>query len=256
VDLVIFAGPVIVRPEFKAIPWKRPTEIVPIVGSGSSYFGSLGSQLRDSDGRVIPRLLRNYAGVDRSEVDRLALCAWSAGWGLLNQAFKDERDRRDVDACIASDAAFGTGLTGYESYAADAINGDALMVATTTNNSANPSLGIMKTARETWVETQQNAIGLSGCGCSPREVGPRDPMPPASGGVWKTGRALYWYDYVVPGSATGHGNDFSHAEHHDLAVEAWTAYLVDYPSALPWSKIVGGLLAAAGIGTAAYIWRR
>jgi hypothetical protein len=255
VDLVIFVGPVIVKPAFRTIPWERPTEIVAIAGSGSSYFGSLGAQLRDADGRVIPNLLRRHAGVDRSEIDRLALCAWSAGWGLLNQCFKDERDRRDVNACIASDAAFGTGLTGYEKYAADAINGDALMVATTTNNSANPALGIMKTARETWTETQANAISLSGCRCEPREVSPRDPMPAASGGVWRTGRSLYWYDYVEPGSPAGHGNDFSHAEHHDLAVEAWTAYLVDYPSAMPWPKVVGGGLAVAGLGAAVYIWR-
>ena len=255
-DLVIFAGPVIVKPAFREIPWERPTDIVAISGSGSSYFGNLGAQLRDEQGRILPSLLRRYAGVERSEIDRLSLTAWSAGWGLLNQVFKDPRDRAEVDACVASDASFGTGLTGYEAYAADAINGDALMVSHTTNNSANPALGIMKTGRETWVEIQEHAIAISGCRCEPREIDARPPMPPASGGVWKTGSRLFWYDYVAPGSPAGHGNDFSHAEHHDLAVEAWTAYLVPRSLGVPWQMLAGGLIAAAGISTGAYLWRR
>ena len=81
-------------------------------------------------------------------------------------------------------------------------------------------------------------------------------MPPASGGVWKTGSRLFWYDYVAPGSPAGHGNDFSHAEHHDLAVEAWTAYLVPRSLGVPWQMLAGGLIAAAGISTGAYLWRR
>jgi hypothetical protein len=214
----------------------------------------MGAQLRDSSGRVLPSLLRRYAGGStRADWDKVALTAWSAGWGLLNQVFKQEADRREVDACIATDAAFGSGLTGYEAYAADAIDGRCTFVATTTNNPANYRLGIMKTARDTWVEIQNAAVGMAGG--YPKQVGPKSPMPPASGGVWRTGKSLYWYDYVAPGSAPGHGNDFTHAEHHDLAPLAWEAYLVPLFAGTPW-QLYGGLgLAAAGVIGAAVVWR-
>lgn len=253
-DLVIFAGPVIVKPAFRAIPWERETRIVEVTGSGSTHFSNLASSLQSSDGRILPGLLRRYAQVERGEVDRLALCAWSAGWGLLNRIFRVDADRAEVDACVASDASFGTGLTGYERYAADAILGTHLMVSTTTNNSANPALGIMKTGRDTWLEIQQGAREIvsasTGRHYEPREVAPRPPMPRASGGVWRTGSKLFWYDYVAPGSAAGFGNDFSHAEHHDLAVEAWTAYLVPaYDGwSLPWQAWVGIGLGLTGLG--------
>jgi hypothetical protein len=254
-DLVIFAGPVILKPAFQQIPWRTPTHVVAIPGSGSSYFGRLGQQLRGGDGRILPNLLARYASATtRADWDKVALTAWSAGWGLLNQVFKQEADRREVDACIATDAAFGSGLTGYEAYAADAIDGRSLMVATTTNNSANPAMGILKTARQTWLEIQSNAIGMAGG--HPREVGPKPPMPPASGGVWKTGSRLFWYDYVEPNSAAGYGNDFSHAEHHDLAPLAWEAYLVPLFAGTPWQLVAGLGLAAAGVAGAAVIWRQ
>lgn len=254
-DLVIFAGPVILKPAFKQIPWRTPTHVVAIPGSGSSYFGSMGASLRDGSGRVLPNLLSRYASATtRADWDKVALCAWSAGWGLLNQVFKQEFDRREVDACIATDAAFGTGLTGYEAYAADAIQGRSLMVATTTNNSANPALGIMTTARQTWLEIEQHAMDATGAGS--HEVSAKPPMPDASGGVWRTGSSLYWYDYVAPNSPAGYGNDFTHAEHHDLAPLAWEAYLVPFFAATPWQFVVGLGLAATGVAGAAMIWRQ
>lgn len=264
VDLVIYAGPVIIKPAFRDIPWKRETEIVPIVGSGSTYFGTLAGDMRDSTGRMLPNLLRRYAGVDRQDIDKLALCAFSAGWGLLNRLFQNDDDRAEVDACVLSDAAFGTGLHGHAMYATDAMLGRHLMVATTTNNSANPSLGIMKTGRDTWLEIESEAK-LSASeettfrAFEPEQVAPRNPMPPASGGVWRTGKACYWYDYTAPMAAPGTGNDFTHVEHHDLAVEAWTAYLIPYFAGawlgVPWKVVAGVGAAAAGVVGAAAIWR-
>lgn len=251
VDLVIFAGPVIVKPAFREIPWRRPTEIVEVAGpSNTTLFSGLADSLRDSSGRVLPGLLRRYAHVERSEVDHLALCAWSAGWALLNRIFQVEADRREIDACVLSDAAFGTGLHGHALMAADAILGRCLMVATTTNNSANPALGIMKTGRETWLEINQEAIELAGGrGLRMRPARAESPLTPPSGGVWRTGSRLYWYDYTAPGSPRGTGNDYSHLEHHDMAPAAWTAYLVpDFagPSRL---VLIGAALAGAGIAT-------
>ena len=253
-DLVIFAGPVIVKSAFRQIPWERETRIVEVTGSGSTYFSNLAGELQGADGRILPGLLRRYARLERAEVDRLALCAWSAGWGLLNRIFRVDADRAVVDACVASDASFGTGLTGYSRFAADAIRGERLMVSTTTNNSANPQLGIMKTGRDTWLEIQGEARDLvrseMGRSYEPRQIAAKDPMPPASGGVWRTGAQLYWYDYVQPGSPAGHGNDLSHAQHHDLAVEAWTAYLVPEFGGwqIPWQAWVGIGLGLAGLG--------
>ena len=262
-DLVIFAGPVIVKPSFKQIPWRRPTTIIPIVGSGSTFFANLASQLRDSNGRVLPGLLRRYAGVERSQVDKVAMCSFSAGWGLLNSMFRNEADRREVNACVLSDSAFGAGLHGHAAYAADAILGRCLTVATTTNNSANPQLGIMRTARQTWREIQEEAIEASGCHCQPNARKAREPMPAPSGGVWNTGSLLYWYDYVVPGSPDNQGDDFTHVQHHDMAALAWTAYLAPYfngegmgEGLIPsWKAAVGVGIAATGLGVGYYLYR-
>jgi hypothetical protein len=258
-DLVIFAGPVIVKQTFKNIPWKTPTTIVPIQGAGSTHFANLAASLKDGQGRILPNLLRQHAHVSRQEVGKLYLCAYSAGWGLLNALFKVDADREEVDACVLTDAAFGTGLHGHAKYAADAIRGDKLMVATTTNNSANASLGILKTARSTWLDIQQEAIGLAQCYCEPGQVSARAPMPEPSGGVWKTGGSLYWYDYVKPGSADNQGNDLTHGEHHDLAPAAWTAYLANPPfgvsSLMGWKQWVGAGVAAAGL-LASYLMLR
>jgi hypothetical protein len=246
-DLVVFAGPVVLKPAFHAIPWQTEVQLAVIEGSGSSHFSALGAQLRDGSGRVLPALLRRYAGAERRDFDKVALAAYSAGWGLLNQVFKQEADRREVQACIASDAAFGSGLDGYAAYAADAIRGAALMVGTSSNQSANWAQGIYRTARETWQEIIDNARAGAGCYCLPRQVAARSPLPEPSGGAWQIGTSLFWYDYVAAGAAANTGNDFTHAQHHDLAAAAWTAYLVPLFAGLPWQMFVGGLAAAAGL---------
>jgi hypothetical protein len=253
-DLVLFAGPVVLKAAFDRIAWRTDVRVVAIPGTGSSYFGSLGVGLRDQGGRVLPNLLRRYAGGGREDFDKVALAAYSAGWGLLNQVCKQEADRREVDALIATDAAFGTGLSGYEAYAADAIQGRGLMVGTSTNNSANWAAGIYKTARETWEEIIDGARARAGVYCLPKQQSARPPMPEPSGGVWRVGSSLYWYDYVVPGSDANTGNDFTHGEHHDLAPLAWEAYLVPLFAA-DWRTYLGALLAAGGLAAAWRIWR-
>ncbi len=253
-DLVFFAGPVIVKQAFKDVPWKTPTSIVPIQGAGSTYFSNLADSLRDGSGRVLPNLLRQYGHTTRQDIGRLYLCSYSAGWGLLNKVFLNDADRAEVDACVLSDSSFGTGLHGHAKFAADAIRGTKLMVATTSNNSANAAMGIMKTGRSTWLDIQAEAISLAQCYCLPRIESARAPMPEPSGGVQHTGSGLYWYDYVKPGSPDNQGNDFTHGEHHDLGAAAWSAYLANPPYGLlmGWKQLVGVGVAVAG---AAAAWR-
>jgi len=246
--VVVFAGPVIVKPAFDAIAWGRPTRIVPVVGAGSSYFQQLAASLR-RDGRILPSLLERYVGMPRSEIGRLVLCSYSAGWGLLNEIFQVDADRADVNACVLSDSAFGGPLRGHEAFAADAIWGRKLMVLTNSNNAANAALGIMKTARETVTELLDDARDQSGALLGFHRVQVRAPLTVPSGGAWRLGKC-FWLDYVQPGAADNTGNDYTHGEHHDLAAAVWQAYLVPYlsgwPIVFPWGYVLGGAAAVGG----------
>jgi hypothetical protein len=254
-DLVIFAGPVILKDFFKSIPWKNETHVVTVNGAGSTYFSNLADQLRDGNGRILPNLLRQYAHVARTDIDHLALCSYSAGWGLLNKVFLVDADRPEIDGVVLSDSAFGTGLHGHEKFAADAMDGKRLMVIHNSNNSANAAMGILKTARSTVLEITEAACAGDGSRLSQTDV--RQPMPVPSGGVWHAGK-FFWLDYVKPGSPDNQGNDFTHAEHHDLAAKAWEAYLVPLFAgellSFPWKPVLGAGAAVAGVATAWRIW--
>jgi hypothetical protein len=250
VDIVFFAGPVILRDTFKRIDWfGRDVRIVPIQGAGSSYFSALADQLRDSSGRILPALVRTYAKVELDQVDQIALAAYSAGHGLLNKVADVDADRARLSAMVLSDATF-SGFSdppkrGYVAMGSDAARGERLFVSTASNSGGADYL----TGRKSWLSVW-NAVQAT-TGRRPRPVVPKAPAPSASGGWWRMG-AFYWADYVVPGSADGAGNDYSHAGHHDLAPLIWQAYLAPWFARTRWlGPILGGAVFAA-IGMGAY----
>lgn len=254
-DLILFAGPAILRSsDMAAIPWKNPTVCKMVSGTGSDFFKSLAGELRGADGRILPNLVKRFAGGKLEDWGGIALASFSAGWGLLNEVAKIEADVDRLTGFTMHDSAFGGGLEGYPKLIRRAIlKGDKVAVFTNTNNSANAALGILKTARETMVELAKQ--GEVETGVTLQKVEPKPPMPPASGGVWAAG-SFAWYDYVKPGSPMNTGNDFTHEEHNYLAPKVWTAYLVpafagSVPSSggggLSMGTVVGvSLLAAAG----------
>lgn len=251
--MVVFAGPVVLKPAFENIEWDRPTKVVPIPMAGSSAFQGLAMSLK-RHGRILPTLLERYVQMSRDEIDKLALCSYSAGWGLLNEVFQIDEDRAGVDACVLNDSAFGGPLRGHELFAADAIRNRKMMVVTNTNNAANANLGIMKTARETVEEMLGGAQELSGALFGFSKARARAPLTQPSGGAWRLGRCV-WLDYVSPGSQSNTGNDYTHAEHHDLAAPTWEAYLAPYFAGRifnPTWKYILGAAAVAGGGYAAY----
>jgi hypothetical protein len=253
VDVVVFAGPVILKAAFQQIEWERPTKVVPIPMAGSSAFQSLAMSMK-RNGRILPTLLDRYVQMSRDQIDKLALCSYSAGWGLLNEIFQIDEDRAEVDACILNDSAFGGPLLGHEMFAADAMQNRKLMVVTNTNNAANATLGIMKTARQTVEEMLGRAHDLSGSLFGFSKTRARAPLTQPSGGAWRLGRCV-WLDYVAPDSPNNTGNDYTHAEHHDLAAPTWEAYLAPYFGGRifnPTLKYILGAAAAAGGGYAAY----
>jgi hypothetical protein len=245
-DLVFFAGPVIVGSAFQQIDWfGRQVQIVPIPGAGSAYFSDLAEQLRDPNGRILPRLMATYAPHARG-VDHVALAAYSAGHGLLNKITDVEADRKAVSAVLLHDATFsGAGdppKRGYVKFGVDAARGSKLMVSTTTHITPGGYLS----GRDSWVPIW-NAVQQE-TGRAAKLVSPEPPTPPASGGWWSIGARLYWGDYVQPGSAVNTGNDLTHVQHHDLAPAIWQAYLA------PWFRgpslgiyIAGGALAALAV---------
>jgi len=244
-DLVLFAGPVILRPEFSAINWHgRSVKIVAVEGAGSTYFSELAEQLRDSSGRILPNLMRRYAGSDN--FDQVALTAFSAGHGLLNKVGAVAADRARLSAMVLDDACFSgysdPPKAGYVAFGLDAARGDKLMVVTASNSSG----AGYQTGRSSWLQAWRAIEAQSGR--MPTSVSAPSPAPPASGGWWRLGGSLYWGDYVKPGSAVNTGNDLTHVQHHDLAPAIWQAYLA------PWFRgpslgiyIAGGALAALAV---------
>lgn len=247
-DVVVYAGPVILKPGFHDIEWDRETKVVPIPMAGSSTFQRLAWSLT-KQGRILPSLLERYVGLRRDQIGNLALCSYSAGWGLLNEVFKIDSDRAEVDACVLNDSAFGGPLRGHELFAADAINNRKLMVVTNTNNAANVKLGIVKTARDTVTEMLDNAVADSGALFDFQRTKARPPLTQPSGGAWRLGKCV-WLDYVEPGAPNNRGNDYTHGEHHDLAAPTWQAYLAPYFGgrlyAQWWKYVLTGSVAAVG----------
>jgi hypothetical protein len=260
-DLVFFAGPVIVTEAHKRIDWRgRDVKIIPIVGEGSSNFEALAESLRDKQGRILPNLLKKYApGIQPAQI---ALCAYSAGWGLLNKIAEVDEDRKQVTAMILSDACFsagnmatgqgGTAKAGYVKFGIDAMNGSRLFVATT----ANTSPGSYLTGRQSF-ELVWNAVRKT-CFCEPRVV--KQSISPAPSGGWhELGNAFYWGDYTKPGSAPGQGSDIGHADHNAMSAAVWQEFLS------PWLagavsrmilKVALGAALAVGIAALYAMWRK
>jgi len=245
VDIVFFAGPVVLSDAFKHIDWRgRDVRIVPVVGAGSDYFSALADSLRDSSGRMLPGLIARYApGV---VPDKVALAAFSAGHGLLNKLANNDADRAEIMALMLSDATF-SGVSdppkpGYVKFGVEAARGKKLCVSTTTHITP----GTYLSGRDSWLKVW-NAVAQQS-GSIATKVAPAAPVPTPSGGFWRLGDSLYWGDYTQPGSAPNTGNDLTHEEHNYLAAALWQAYLA------PW--LAGGLgalgwvLAGTAIGTA------
>jgi len=253
-DLILWCGPVVLTNEFREIDWYgRDVRIVTISGSGSSYFSQMGDTFRGSDGRILPALLRRYTPRDVTQLDKIVLGAYSAGWGLLEKIARVDADRQRISAYMLSDACFGGGKRGYEKAAVDAVRGKLLMVATT----AHTTPGGYPTGRDSWQMVWDYAAEQTGK--SDRLITPREPVPSASGGWHRMGSALYWGSYTVPGSPENAGNDLTHEEHHYLAPEVWQAYLAPWLSGrlgFPWVSLLAGAAVGAAGGYAAYELKR
>jgi hypothetical protein len=246
-DLVFFAGPVILRPDFQSIDWEgRDVRIVPIVGEGSANFSALADSLA-SGGSILDGMFARYAKVPISSVERIAVCAYSAGHGLMSKLLLLPHDRARIDAVVLSDACYDSlGTTtpkpGYLAYALEAADGAHRMVSTTGNTtdggylSAAQSWGLVFDA----VEAQRGPAS---------QVTPPSVVPAASGGWWRRGE-LFWGNYTAPGSPPNSGNDFTHGGQHDLAPRIWQGYLA------PWfarSATAPYLLAGAAVGGLAWL---
>lgn len=247
-DVVFFAGPVLVAP-FQSIDWYgRDVKIIPIAGSGSTYFSNLAEQLRDKSGRILPTMIAKYAkGI---QVDKIAVAAYSAGHGLLNKVLDVDADRAEIDAVILSDATFNAFNTpakkGYVKAGLDAAAGRLLFVSTT----ANTTDGTHMTGRDSF-QLVWDAVAAERWGRGPHEVSPRAPAPPASGGWHKQGSLFYWGNYFSDAA----GNDFTHGEQHNLGAKIWQAYLAPYFAGRLTGSWVWGLAGMLGGLGALFIWK-
>lgn len=258
-DLILFAGPAILRAaDMAAIPWTNPTVCKMISGTGSDTFQAIAGSMRDGQGRILPNLVKTYAGGTLDDWGGIALASFSAGWGLLNEVAKIPADVDRIVGMTAHDSAFGGSLQGYRSLADRAASrADKVLVFTNTNNSANAAMGILRTGRETVQEVMLGA--QTDTGIPLQQLSPRPPMPTPSGGVWGAG-SLVWYDYVKPGSPANTGNDLTHEEHNYLAPKVWEAYLVPaFAGSIPGTgpkllDTIGMALLAVSVLAGLYLW--
>ena len=224
-DVVFFAGPVIVGPDFGKIDWfGRDVRIIAIAGAGSSHFSNLAESVRGRNGSILDGIVARYArGIS---IDKIAFAAYSAGHGLLNKVGAEDQDRKRISAMILSDATFNAfdtpAKTGYVKFGLDAARGKRLMVSTTAHTTG----GGHMTGRDSW-RLVWNAVNDETWRWS-RRVSPRSPAPPASGGWHKLGADLFWGDYTTPGAKANTGNDITHEGHHNVAPLIWQAYLAPY----------------------------
>lgn len=253
-DLVIFAGPVIVTDAHKKIDWLgRDVRIVPVVFSGNSNGKALAESLRDSSGRILPSLLAKYA--PELVPDQIALASFSAGYGLLDPILAVDADRALVTATCFADSVFLAGdpktgaggpvHPGAVAFGAEAVDGDKLLVST----SAHTTDGTYLTGMQSWTLTWQAIAQASGAG-APKEVSPKAPVPVPPDGFFQLGSECFWGDY---------GDMFTHEQHNDLSAAVWQAYLA------PWlagsrgfpAALVGALFGgAAALAVTAALSRR
>ncbi len=213
-DLVLFAGPVQLKPPFQQIDWLgRQTVVIPIAGSGSAYFASLAESFRDGQGRILPRLLAKYAPKIGS-FDKLALCAYSAGHGMMNQIGQVPADAAMVSAVVLDDACFigdnRPDPPGLVNWAARGASGKGLFVATSSRGDGATYQNGTDSVGRVW-----RAAGAV-YGGSPKAVAPRAPV--AVGSWQQLGDTAFWGDIPT----------LTHGEHHDYAPVVWQAYLAPY----------------------------
>lgn len=238
-DLVLFAGPVILKEEFDNVDWKRPTvvEAVHAPADISSSYRQLGTKSLDE-------IVSEYVGGTAADYDKIALAAYSKGGSFVDQLLRIRGNRDRVSAVILNDAVFGSQLDGLSSFLQQAAAGEKLMVVTNSNNQASPSLP--KRARE----SVEDMIGPQ-VGNALVSVDPAPGMLIPSGGVWSLGD-FYWYDYVQPNGV----NDISHGAHHDLAPETWQAHLAPYLDRGGAKFLLALASVAALVGISVWVSRR
>ena len=256
--LILFAGPVMVKPIHRSIDWNGlDVKIVPIQVSGSSNAAAMADSFKDQSGRMLPSILAKYAPGIKPE--SITLASYSAGWGLWNKVVDNDDDRAIVDALILNDSVFlgGDPRTGkcqgvhggFVKFGVEAVGGYKLMAIT----SAHTTSGSHLTGRQS-VICDLDAI-LKEAGHELRDIPEPSRTLKASGGWHKAGD-LYWGDFTKPGSLPGSGNDVSHEGHHDLSAPVWQALLVPWLKRGDRNTIPWWLIPAIGLFSAYVISRK
>lgn len=236
-DLVLFAGPVILKEHFESVPWTRPTEVVMVRdGLTSADFRVLGDH-------EFTDIVRKYTGREPSAFRKIAISAWSKGGSFTDQLLRRPEALQRLDAVVLNDAVFGSKHEGLRAFMDQAVQGKKLLVLTNTNNVASDV--ISKRARESVEELVGDTASRMD------KVSGGELMPEASGGVWKVGD-FFWYDYVKSSGV----NDISHAAHHDLAADTWSTHLVPYFEDRGNNNMLLAMLGVAAVGAAVVVSRR
>jgi len=234
------------------IAWPSATKVIPVYeGDPSTLYSALASNLRDTNGRILPNFLSRYArGITPG---RIAFAGFSAAHGFLNPLLAQAEDRAAISAVLLMDATFDGfgakhGKSGYVAFGKEAAAGRKLLFTSTANTA-------------TWDPVNHRATHLTGSesfrlvwddvaaatGKSASEADVRPPLPAPVGGAYRMGN-LFWYRYVNPDSTS----QIDHVHQEGLAGEAMAAYLAPYWAGqlggFPWglAAVLGAVATATG----------
>lgn len=240
--LFVWCGPVD-GSELRNVAWSSPTMAL-VIGQGtganprgSTAFAVLGASLQS------PKLDNLVAsnGLDVSDYASVAVGAFSAGYALADELFKDPASVARCRAFAAFDAYYGQGIrTGYEAFLTAAEHDPSKRAVLTSSNSSGPN-GISTAG---YFAPLSRKLGLSPIDPATIDVGELKPPVSAEG----AGGVLH-----------AHWSQYSHGDHARIVAPQILEHIVSPSMAADdagGSKAVKiGVTVALAVATAFGLWK-
>jgi hypothetical protein len=210
----------------------------------STAYANLYASFKDTSGRATPGIRKKY-GID----GKLVFVSYSAGLGFTSPLLNNDGDRADVAGVVLMDSTFGSGYSGYQKAAKDAVAGKLALVSVTSDKGTTDSHYNGDYAFREAVLKPAGLIDMPAATAVP-------PMPTPGEGVFHQG-ALWYYRYK--------DSEYAHQNLGKLLAPVSEAHVVPILRGAALSSgagdgggispvvVVGGLAALVG---GVYAWQR